>query len=630
MGVLPLDRLVHEVRRLRLQRPEPQRQEGRRRAGRAELRPDPAQARELADGPRRDRGRHRRSPATTSWRTPTRSRSGSSSRRTDDRYYTTGVTYQADNQPTPTTIIGAGVDVSVLPIIGLVRPARLGRPRLRRDRRERGRPAERRHRRLRQLRHHPQRARPAVRGGRGLAAGRLRPHRRAPRDRRLRHEPRRAVRRARRLRARPPTGRTPAGKLLNTYVSETWERPDRTASPADVDGDPLVNPADQQVLPVGPDKGCLEGPLMGVQFGTYADRPGDRRRQLRRRRRRQLRLRRRLLRRRPRRHRSVRPDLRRRRRSRALGGRTTTSSHVDLAAKTDADGDPIYKVTREEDINIGNGDSFVPQIPPPACAGTLHQVDVAVRRRSAHCVRIRPGHADASGHPTTLSPAADIDQWRRPGHVAAGPIRQVRRLERRDDPTVAAGRSPTRGLRRVPVTSRPRPRPTTRPSSTSAARPTRAGPPAVRHQARRRSRTASRSSRCSTSSPTCRSRAASSPTTSTTSPSRPTRSPCSTARRPAWPFTPVGIYDFANRLVTTVETDYNGLFDVLLPSTNRINCPTPSGVCANLYRFVGNDPGVPGRLNLELQPAVPDHRGRVRGLRRASSSRPTRRRPRWA
>ena len=36
-----------------------------------------------------------------------------------DCFYTTGVTYQADNQPTPTTVKGAGVDVSVLPIIGL-------------------------------------------------------------------------------------------------------------------------------------------------------------------------------------------------------------------------------------------------------------------------------------------------------------------------------------------------------------------------------------------------------------------------------------------------------------------------------------------------------------------------------
>ncbi len=36
-----------------------------------------------------------------------------------DLYYTTGVTYQADNQPAETTVLGQGVDVSVLPIIGL-------------------------------------------------------------------------------------------------------------------------------------------------------------------------------------------------------------------------------------------------------------------------------------------------------------------------------------------------------------------------------------------------------------------------------------------------------------------------------------------------------------------------------
>ena len=68
------------------------------------------------------------------------------------------------------------------------------------------------------------------------------------------------------------------------------------------------------------------------------------------------------------------------------------------------------------------------------------------------------------------------------------------------------------------------------------------------------------------------------------------------------PFAPVGIYDFTNRLITTVESDYNGLWDVLMPSTNRISCPTPSGVCANLYRMVGNDPGVPGRLNPNYRP----------------------------
>ena len=33
-----------------------------------------------------------------------------------DIFYTTGITYQADNRPTKSTVMGAGVDVSVLPI----------------------------------------------------------------------------------------------------------------------------------------------------------------------------------------------------------------------------------------------------------------------------------------------------------------------------------------------------------------------------------------------------------------------------------------------------------------------------------------------------------------------------------
>ena len=52
----------------------------------------------------------------------------------------------------------------------------------------------------------------------------------------------------------------------------------------------------------------------------------------------------------------------------------------------------------------------------------------------------------------------------------------------------------------------------------------------------------------------------------------------------------------------TVESDFNGIYDVLMPSTNHINCPTPSGVCAGMYRFVGNDPGIPGRLNPNYNP----------------------------
>jgi hypothetical protein len=65
---------------------------------------------------------------------------------------------------------------------------------------------------------------------------------------------------------------------------------------------------------------------------------------------------------------------------------------------------------------------------------------------------------------------------------------------------------------------------------------------------------------------------------------------------------PVGIYDFNDKLITTIQSDPNGLFEVLLPSTLQINCPTPSGVCPNMYRLVGNDRGQPGRLNPSHNP----------------------------
>jgi len=53
------------------------------------------------------------------------------------------------------------------------------------------------------------------------------------------------------------------GCLLNTYVTETWERPTGCVA-RNVNGDPLINGVDEQVLPIGSDtpgnnKACLEG-----------------------------------------------------------------------------------------------------------------------------------------------------------------------------------------------------------------------------------------------------------------------------------------------------------------------------------------------------------------------------------
>ena len=68
------------------------------------------------------------------------------------------------------------------------------------------------------------------------------------------------------------------------------------------------------------------------------------------------------------------------------------------------------------------------------------------------------------------------------------------------------------------------------------------------------------------------------------------------------PNSPIGIYDFTNRRQTTIQSDPNGVYEVLLPSTWSINCPTPSGVCPGTYYLLGNDPGQPGNPNPNYNP----------------------------
>ncbi len=83
------------------------------------------------------------------------------------------------------------------------------------------------------------------------------------------------------------------------------------------------------------------------------------------------------------------------------------------------------------------------------------------------------------------------------------------------------------------------------------------------------------------------------------------------------PHVPMGIYDWAGRLVDTVETDFNGMYEAIEPSTGTFNCPLPAGPCPNMYRFVGNDPGQPGHAQPEVQPAVPHDRDQLPGLARS-------------
>ncbi len=80
------------------------------------------------------------------------------------------------------------------------------------------------------------------------------------------------------------------------------------------------------------------------------------------------------------------------------------------------------------------------------------------------------------------------------------------------------------------------------------------------------------------------------------------------------PFVPVGLYDWSGRLVDTLHTDFNGLYEALEPSTDTYNCPVPAGPCPNMYRFVGNDPGQPGALNPDYNSEVPNHRDELPGM----------------
>jgi hypothetical protein len=441
----------------------------------------------------------------------------------NDLYYTTGVTFQADNQPTATTILGAGVDVSVLPIIGLSGRLDFGVHAYDATGRTRG-------------------LDPRNGGIVGTVSydttrNELDPRYAAVEDWQP-GIPDLLVKLYRPLAcAGPPcdpTGRYQLaadgayakGALLNAYVTETWARPKGCVA-RDMNGSPLTTSG---VLPTAADAECLEAPLMGVQFesgyaavnGNYGFVDGcfgaggfD-----------------------------VTPAV-----WACTNGQDPTPLGpgdylVEVEVPNDVLGRPLYKVTREEDINVANGDQWVPQLPPPACAGPLHTVDVAgIGTDGYPAAPLANGVVVPASTPTENPTFVDLGGS--PYEGQPKPLCNVKLVR------VSNGRSiaPTFNY------------------FTDVALPGRL----VTYMIDDLTFSAD---------------------------------PRTTffGEKAGIPHAPVGIYDYTNRLVTTVETDWNGVFDVLLPSTNRISCPTPSGVCANLYRLVGNDPGTPGRLNPSYNP----------------------------
>ena len=449
----------------------------------------------------------------------------------NDRYYSTGATFQADNQPTPTTIhadrdangkfTGSGVDVSTLPIIGLgghldwgVHPYdATGTASNGVDPRNGGIVGTVSYDTTRnELDPRYAAVEDWQPGVSGLTVDLFTPilcgtNAGVPCDVTGRYEV-------------ATDGSYATGTKINTYVTETWQQPTGCTA-RDVDGNPLVAGVDEKVLPTTANAPCLEGPLEGVQFengwaavdGNYgfgegcfgptgtpldvtATDPSN-------------------------------PTCDTGAFSPLPGGKDYL---VRVEIPDDAQGRPAYKFTREEDINIANGDQFVPQVPPPACAGALHTVDVK---------GILPDGANATDNATFAGIGGS------PYEGMAKPLCDTKLV------TLANGKSivPTFNV------------------FTDVPLPGRFWGLVVDDL------------------------------NFSTNP----RS-LMVGEKSGVPFAPIGIYDYTGRLVHTAESDFNGLWDVLMPSTNRINCPTPSGVCGNLYRFVGNDPGTPGHLNANFHP----------------------------
>jgi len=445
----------------------------------------------------------------------------------NDRFYTTGVTYQVENQPTETTVLGSGVDVGILPILGQtgrldwgVKPYAFGTnggivgtvfydtTRNELDARYQavegwapGIPG------LRVNVYSPvfcgtnpgtacdpsgmyelaldgSLAKDPAAGG--VACGTTPGAFCDPTE----------------TWELNPDGTYAVGPVINTTLTETWEQP-VDCQARDVEGNPL----DQYALaPASGGYRCLEAPMMGLQFQSgFATLDGNY----------------------------------------GFGGvfsgfgtldppvESTMPADdylVEAVIPSDSFGRPAYQVVREEDINVFGGDELVPLIPPPACVGPQHTVDVAGLGADGLDAVENPSFADAGG-----SPFEGVQK----------PLCNVKLV------TVSNGRSiaPTFNLfTEVPIPGK------------------------------------------------WKGYIIDDLTIS------PNPQELFFGEKAPAPNFPIGVYDFTNRLVTTLESDPNGVFEVLLPSTYSINCPTPSGVCPGTYYILGNDPGQPGKLNTNYNP----------------------------
>ncbi|MBU1750553.1 MAG: IPT/TIG domain-containing protein [Chloroflexi bacterium] len=405
----------------------------------------------------------------------------------NDLYRTTGITFQASNQPEETTILGAGVDVGVLPMLG-----------------QSGR-----------LDWGVKFYEPDTNGG---IVGTVS------------YDTMRAEDNARYAGAEPyqpgipgltmnlyatvkdidgnfvfeADGAYKKGPLLNTTETETYVRP-QDCQARDVDGNPIDFPA---LPPATGGHDCLEGPVMGVQFGTeFAELDGNYG------------------------FGEILAD--------PVTGAPLPAPLpippgdylVEVVIPPDPIlGHPLYRVTREEDLNMFAGNTFVPQIPPPACAGPLHTVLVTDTFPAPPGYTYNPGYIEAGGsrYEGQNMPLCNVKL------VTLSDRRSIAPLFMLFTDVPIPGRWKGYIIDDLNIGT---------------------DPLALFY-----------------------------------------------GEKPGLQHMPIGIYDYTGRLVHTTESDRHGVFEVILPSDDTFNAPTPSGILANVYYLFGNDPGTIDHPNLNYNP----------------------------
>ena len=279
---------------------------------------------------------------------------------------------------------------------------------------------------------------------------------------------------------------------LQTYTTETWQRP-KGCTARDVDGNPVV---DQMALPVfaDPTRECVEAPMTGVQFG--GDEPADSTVEE------------------PNYFSSVNGNY-------GFGDLPAGDYLVQVVIPNDPVlGRPLLKPTREEDINVFDGDQFEPRISfQPVRRRDPHGRRRRASDRTGRAPLENPAFADDGGCPYEgdVTPLCDAQLVKLRDRRSVAPVFSV--LHRRPDP------DPLLGLVIDDLNVSVDPKTTFFGEKAGIAN------------------------------------------------------------------APVGFYDFTGRLVYTQQTDPNGIFDVLLPSSEHLQLPDALRRLPERLPIVGNDPG---------------------------------------